>query len=66
MMKKMEDVLAAATFAEEGEAETARSLLREGRRVLLALKEGRIDAQDPEVRLEHVQKDQRPPRHPVC
>ncbi|OGW49448.1 MAG: hypothetical protein A2078_04815 [Nitrospirae bacterium GWC2_57_9] len=44
MMKKIEDVLAAASFAEEGESESARLLLREGRRVLLALKQGRIDA----------------------
>src|SRR5574337_537901 len=44
MMKKVEDVLAAVSFAEEGESETAQSLLREGRRVLLALKQGRIDA----------------------
>jgi hypothetical protein len=43
MMRKMEDVLAAASFAEEGESETARSILREERRVLLALKQGRID-----------------------
>ena len=44
MMKQIEDVMAAATFAEEGEPEAARSLLSEGRRVLLGLKEGRIDA----------------------
>lgn len=44
MMKKIEDALAAASFAEEGEAEAAKSLLREGRRVLLALKQGRVDA----------------------
>jgi hypothetical protein len=44
IMKKVEDVLAAASFAEEGEAEAARSLLKEGRRVLLALRQGRIDA----------------------
>jgi hypothetical protein len=43
MMKKMEDVLAATSFAEEGESDAARSILNEGRRVLLALKEGRID-----------------------
>ncbi len=43
MMKKVEDVMAAASFAEEGESEAARSLLYEGRRVLLALKQGRID-----------------------
>lgn len=44
MMKQIEDVMAAATFAEEGVPEAARSLLGEGRRVLLGLKEGRIDA----------------------
>jgi len=44
MMKNVEDALAAATFAEAGEAVTARSIVNEGRRVLLALKEGRIDA----------------------
>ncbi len=44
MMKNVEDALAAATFAEAGEAVTARSILKEGRKVLLALKEGRIDA----------------------
>lgn len=44
MMKKMEDILAAASLAEEGESEAARTLLKEGRRVLLALKQGRIDA----------------------
>lgn len=43
MIKKIEDVLAAASFAEEGESETARSILNEKRRVLLALKQGRID-----------------------
>jgi len=43
MMKKMEDVLAATSFAEEGESEAARSLLTDGRRVLLALKEGKLD-----------------------
>ncbi len=42
--KKIEDALAAASFAEEGESEAARSILKEGRRVLLALRQGRIDA----------------------
>ena len=42
-MKNVEDALAAATFAEEGQAATAKSIMKEGRRVLLALKEGRID-----------------------
>lgn len=44
MMKNIEDALVAATFAEEGQAGTARSIMKDGRRVLLALKEGRIDA----------------------
>ena len=44
MMKKMEGVLAAATFAEEGDTATAQSLLKEERRVLLGLKQGRIDS----------------------
>jgi hypothetical protein len=44
MMKSVESALAAATFAEEGESETAQSIMKAGRGVLLALKEGRIDA----------------------
>jgi len=44
MVKQIEDVMAAATFAEEGVPEAARSLLSEGRRVLLGLKQGQIDA----------------------
>jgi hypothetical protein len=44
LMKNVENVMAAATFAEEGQAATAMSIMKEGRRVLLALKEGRIDA----------------------
>jgi hypothetical protein len=43
IMKNVEDALAAVTFAEEGQAAMARSIMKEGRRVLLALKEGRID-----------------------
>ena len=43
MLKNVENLLAAASFAEEGESETARAFLSEGRRVLLALKEGWID-----------------------
>jgi hypothetical protein len=43
MIRKIEDVMAATSFAEEGEGEAARSILSEGRRVLLALKEGKID-----------------------
>jgi hypothetical protein len=44
MMKSMESALTAASLAEEGEAEAARSILKEDRRVLLALKQGQIDA----------------------
>ena len=43
MMKVVEQALTAASFAEEGEAETAHALLRESRRVLLGLKAGQID-----------------------
>jgi len=44
MMKRVEDALAAATFAEAGQDGYARSILNDGRRILLALKQGRIDA----------------------
>ena len=44
MMRNVEDALAAVSFAEEGETASARSIMSEGRRVLLCLKEGRIDA----------------------
>ena len=43
MMKSVEHALTAASFAEEGDQETARSLMKESRRVLLALKAGLID-----------------------
>jgi K+-sensing histidine kinase KdpD len=43
MIKMMEHALTAASFAEEGELETAHALMRESRRVLLALKAGQID-----------------------
>lgn len=43
MMKIVEQALTAASFAEEGEVETAQALLRESRRVLLGLKAGQID-----------------------
>jgi hypothetical protein len=43
IMKSIEHTLTAATFAEEGEAETAHSLMRESRRVLLGIKAGQID-----------------------
>jgi hypothetical protein len=44
ILKTVEDALAAATFAEEGQHATARSIMKEGRRVLLALKKDHIDA----------------------
>ncbi len=44
MIKHVESALTAASFAEEGESETAQSILKEDRRVLLALKEGQIDS----------------------
>ncbi|MBS1243075.1 MAG: hypothetical protein H6R44_830 [Nitrospirae bacterium] len=44
MMKQVEDVMAAVTFAEEGQAEAAVSLFKRERRVLLALKEGHQDS----------------------
>jgi hypothetical protein len=44
MMKRIEDAMAAVSFAEEGDFETAESLFNRERRVLLALKEGRTDA----------------------
>jgi hypothetical protein len=43
MMKMVEHAFTAASFAEEGELETANALMRESRRVLLALKAGQID-----------------------
>ena len=43
MMKSVEYALTAASFAEEGDPETARSLMKESRRVLLALKAGQTD-----------------------
>lgn len=44
MKKKIEDLMSAVSFAEEGEFETAREFLKEERRVLLALRGGQIDA----------------------
>ena len=39
LMKKFEDAMTAATFAEAGETETAREILKEEKRVLLGLRE---------------------------
>ena len=44
IMKQIEDAMAAVSFAEEGEPEAARALFRRERRVLLALRDGAIDA----------------------
>ena len=44
MIKNIEDALTAVSFAEEGQTASARSIMEDGRRVLLALKEGRIDS----------------------
>jgi hypothetical protein len=43
LVKKFQDSMAAATFAEAGETETARKILKEEKRVLLALREGEIE-----------------------
>jgi hypothetical protein len=43
MMRKMEGYVTAASFAEEGEFESAQSLLQEEKTVLLALREGHVD-----------------------
>jgi arginyl-tRNA synthetase len=43
MIGQIENALAAVSFAEEAEFETAREMLKEERRVLLALREHRID-----------------------
>jgi hypothetical protein len=42
-IKRFEDVLSAASFAESGEFDTARDILREGRRVLLAIREEKME-----------------------
>jgi hypothetical protein len=41
--KKFEDIMTASAFAEAGEFKTAQEILREGRRILLAIKEGHLD-----------------------
>jgi hypothetical protein len=43
MMEKMENEMAAASFAEEGQFESARQIMKEERRVLLAVREHRMD-----------------------
>ncbi|MCL5023349.1 MAG: hypothetical protein M1497_08305 [Nitrospirae bacterium] len=41
--KRIEDLMSAVSFAEEGEFETARELLKKERRVLLAIRRMRLD-----------------------
>lgn len=43
LSKKIEDMMSAISFAEEGEFDTARRMLKEERRVLLAVKDGQIE-----------------------
>jgi hypothetical protein len=43
LKKKVEDLMSAISFAEEGEFETAREMLKEERRILLAIKEDHLD-----------------------
>lgn len=43
-MNKIERIMSAISFAEEGEFQTAREILREDKRVLLALNEAAIDS----------------------
>lgn len=43
LKKKVEDLMSAISFAEEGEFDTAREMLKEERRVLLAIKETHLD-----------------------
>jgi hypothetical protein len=41
--KRFEDMMAASAFAEAGDFKTAQEILKEGRRILLAIKEGHLD-----------------------
>ena len=43
LKKKVEDLMSAIAFAEEGEVDAAREMLKEERRVLLAIKENHLD-----------------------
>jgi hypothetical protein len=43
LIRKFEDIMTAASFAEAGEFETARETLRGERRVLLAMREGEVE-----------------------
>lgn len=43
LIKKFEDIMSAASFAEAGEFKTAREVLKGERRVLLAMREGEVE-----------------------
>ncbi len=43
LQKKIEDIMSAVSFAEEGEFGTARELIKEERRILLAVRAGQVD-----------------------
>jgi hypothetical protein len=43
LIRKFEDIMTAASFAEEGEFKTAREVLKGERRVLLAMREGEVE-----------------------
>lgn len=43
LIRKIEDIMTTSTFAEAGEFETAREILRGERRVLLAMREGEVE-----------------------
>jgi len=43
LVKKFEDMITTSAFVEAGESKTDRELLKEGRRILLAIKEGHSD-----------------------
>jgi hypothetical protein len=43
LQKKIQDIMSAVSFAEEGEFETAKDLLKEERRILLAVRAGQMD-----------------------
>lgn len=44
LQKKIEDIMSAVSFAEEGEFVTARELIKEERRILLAVRAGQVDS----------------------